>query len=145
MNKGYVYALVNDAMPGIVKIGRTERDVYKRAHELYQTGVPLPFKVLHSVYVPDCVRAEMDLHYAFDDSRVNAGREFFMVDSEDVASMMDEIKEAQIRDLVYEFEPEMSVIWTDHLAELIQMAKAERMRRKSLEVSLEEEIGGTVQ
>ena len=44
-----VYVLTNQAMPGIVKIGMTERDdVQRRMNELYSTGVPLPFRVRHS-------------------------------------------------------------------------------------------------
>ena len=40
-----VYVLTNPAMPGIVKIGMTEReDVQRRMTELYSTGVPLPFE-----------------------------------------------------------------------------------------------------
>ena len=40
-----VYALTNPAMPGIVKIGMTDRDdVKRRMSDLYTTGVPLPFE-----------------------------------------------------------------------------------------------------
>ena len=39
-----VYALTNAAMPGIVKIGMTDRDdIRRRMSDLYTTGVPLPF------------------------------------------------------------------------------------------------------
>ena len=30
---GFVYAIVNDAMPGLVKIGATTRDPIERLHE----------------------------------------------------------------------------------------------------------------
>ena len=40
-----VYALTNPAMPGIVKIGMTDKnDVKERMRDLYTTGVPLPFE-----------------------------------------------------------------------------------------------------
>lgn len=40
-----VYVLTNPAMPGIVKIGKTNReDPQVRMSELYTTGVPLPFE-----------------------------------------------------------------------------------------------------
>ena len=48
-----VYVLTNPAMPGIVKIGKTNRDDPQvRMNELYTTGVPLPFegRSLHEVY-----------------------------------------------------------------------------------------------
>ena len=40
-----VYVLTNPAMPGLVKIGMTDRDdVQRRMSDLYTTGVPLPFE-----------------------------------------------------------------------------------------------------
>jgi hypothetical protein len=35
-----VYVLTNEAMPGLVKIGRTTGDLASRIRGLYQTGVP---------------------------------------------------------------------------------------------------------
>lgn len=49
MNSGnsIIYVLTNDAMPGLIKIGRTSGEsVERRVAELSRaTGVPLPFKV----------------------------------------------------------------------------------------------------
>ena len=43
---GYVYILVNDSMPGLIKIGKTARNSLARAKDLSSsTGVPTPFKV----------------------------------------------------------------------------------------------------
>ena len=43
---GWVYILTNKAMPGLVKIGLTTRDLEEWAAELLgATGVPLPFVV----------------------------------------------------------------------------------------------------
>ena len=42
--QGIVYVLTNPSMPGMVKIGMTERsEMDARLKELYTTGVPLPF------------------------------------------------------------------------------------------------------
>ena len=41
--KGSFYILTNPAMPNMVKIGKTMRDVELRLTDLYSTGVPLPF------------------------------------------------------------------------------------------------------
>ena len=41
---GYVYILSNPAMPGLLKIGYTERDVQERVKELSNTGIPSPFE-----------------------------------------------------------------------------------------------------
>ena len=40
-DEGYVYVLTNEAMPGLVKIGRTTaNDPQTRVSNLYTTGVP---------------------------------------------------------------------------------------------------------
>ena len=43
-----VYLLSNDSIPGWVKIGRTN-SIHRRLKELYNTSVPLPFKVVDSI------------------------------------------------------------------------------------------------
>ncbi|MFN3446329.1 MAG: GIY-YIG nuclease family protein, partial [Bacteroidia bacterium] len=43
MEQGLIYILTNPAMPGLVKIGKTNRaDVKQRMFELYSTGGPVP-------------------------------------------------------------------------------------------------------
>lgn len=78
--KGYVYILINDAMPGLVKIGRTSRDVDLRASELWQTGVPEKFQVFWSFKTPDCVQLEAYVHGDLREYRVSKSREFFKID-----------------------------------------------------------------
>ena len=41
-----IYALRNEAMPRLVKIGRTSRDMTARMWEVYGTGVPLSFECI---------------------------------------------------------------------------------------------------
>ena len=49
-----VYVLTNPAMPGLVKIGMTDRDdVKRRMSDLYTTGVPLPFECLAAREIED--------------------------------------------------------------------------------------------
>ncbi len=79
-NKGIVYLLTNDCMPGIVKIGMTSRDdMDNRLKELYTTGVPLPFDCVYACKV-DCFKElEQALHEAFEPQRINPNREFFSI------------------------------------------------------------------
>jgi len=82
MNRGYVYILTNDAMPGLVKIGRTSREVNVRAAELWQTGVPERFEVDWAFKTPDCVQLERFVHADLKDRRVSRSREFFRAEQE---------------------------------------------------------------
>lgn len=78
---GIVYVLTNDAMPNMVKIGRTSGDgVERRVAELSRaTGIPLPFKVAVARTVHDARVVERALHIAFGPDRVNPAREFFSI------------------------------------------------------------------
>lgn len=78
---GIIYVLTNDAMPGMVKIGRTSGEgVERRVAELSRaTGVPLPFKVAVARSVHDAHKVEKALHMAFAPDRINPSREFFAI------------------------------------------------------------------
>lgn len=80
-SSGFVYLLINESMPGYVKIGQTECNPFVRARELFTTGVPTQFIVARAWFVTDRAKIERLLHDAFDSCRVEAGnREFFRVD-----------------------------------------------------------------
>ena len=86
-----VYVLTNPAMPGIVKIGMTDRpDVQRRMGDLYATGVPLPFDCVIAREIEDREAAEIEraLHTAFGPNRVNPSREFFQVEPERVEVLL---------------------------------------------------------
>ncbi len=76
-----VYVLVNEAMPGLVKIGMTEEsDPATRVTQLYSTGVPFPFDVAYACRVDNADEVERALHVAFSPQRVNPRREFFRIE-----------------------------------------------------------------
>lgn len=75
-----VYILTNEAMPGYIKIGRTDTSVEQRMRELDKTSVPLPFQCYYAARVEDYVKLEKALHTAFGDHRVRSNREFFRLD-----------------------------------------------------------------
>jgi hypothetical protein len=73
-----VYILINEAMPGLVKIGRTNGDsVQARMKQLDTTGLPLPFECFYASEVSDATKVERAIHTAFGDQRVRTNREFF--------------------------------------------------------------------
>ncbi len=79
-----MYVLTNDAMPNMIKIGRTSGGgVERRVAELSRaTGIPLPFKVAVARTVHDARVVERALHIAFGPDRVNPAREFFSITPE---------------------------------------------------------------
>ncbi|MEN9573892.1 MAG: hypothetical protein RL514_1747 [Verrucomicrobiota bacterium] len=79
---GYIYAMVNQSIEGLVKIGKTTREPETRAKELSQaTGVATPFYVAFSIVVSDCNGAEEFVHAYLEQSgfRTSPSREFFQV------------------------------------------------------------------
>ncbi len=81
-----VYILINEAMPGYVKIGLTSGSLEERIRSLDTTGVPLPFECFYAARVNDCRMVEKLLHDTFLDYRVRSNREFFEVSPERVVS-----------------------------------------------------------
>lgn len=80
-----VYVLTNEAMPGIIKIGRTSGDSPQaRMNQLYSPGVPLPFECAFAIKTDDEAGTELEkaLHRAFVENRLNPSREFFWMDAE---------------------------------------------------------------
>ena len=84
-----VYVLRNEAMPNLIKIGKTQqKDLQARMSELYSTGVPFPFECLWAGEVRDCSRIESLIHNAFRNNRVNPKREFFNIEPDQVIPLL---------------------------------------------------------
>jgi hypothetical protein len=95
--KEIIYILINEAMPGYVKIGKTSTSLEQRVKELSSsTSVPLPFTCFYACTVKDASFAERQLHDAFDNNRINPHREFFQISPERVVSAL---KLAEIENL----------------------------------------------
>ena len=92
MSEGIVYVLTNPAMPGMVKIGKTGREVEARLNDLYTTGVPLPFECAYAARVADMDKVEKAFHNAFGPYRVNPRREFFSIEPEQAIGLLDLMK-----------------------------------------------------
>lgn len=82
-----IYILINQAMPGYVKIGRTT-NLNQRLRSLYRTQVPLPFEVFYACTVENGTEVEHWLFDIFKDWRVSQEREFFEVSPESVATAL---------------------------------------------------------
>lgn len=91
---GYVYCLGNGCMPGIYKIGKTERSVMKRAQELSSsTSVPVSFHVLFYVETDSMSDLEQMIHRDLADHRVAPNREFFECDPRIIKDKFEECYE----------------------------------------------------
>lgn len=99
-----VYILVNEAMPGLIKIGRTNGDLAIRIRSLYQSGVPLPFELHFACEVQDSAFVETRLHEAFGDHRVSKSREFFRLAPERAKAALSiaSLREVRLGDEIYE-------------------------------------------
>jgi len=90
---GFVYILSNPSMPGIFKIGSTERSVKERVAELSATtGVPTPFHVEHYILTEDPKSLEHSLHEELSEFRVNGNREFFRIQIDELIQKCENLK-----------------------------------------------------
>mgnify|MGYP003638263902 CR=1 FL=1 len=85
---GYVYAVTNPSIPGLVKIGRTA-NLNRRMDSLFCSSVPHPFKCEAVQEVEDPNAVEATLHGYLSGCRVSSKREFFKVDVEQVKKLFD--------------------------------------------------------
>jgi len=83
-----IYVLINEAMPGYVKIGMTNNALEERIRSLDTTSVPLPFECFYAARVKNAKECERLLHDTFLDHRVRSNREFFEISPERVVSAL---------------------------------------------------------
>lgn len=82
---GFVYVLRNVCMPGIYKIGMTDRAQSQRAEELSNgTAIPTPFEVVCFAEVNEAIKVEREMHARLDEFRVEPNREFFAFTGDDL-------------------------------------------------------------
>lgn len=106
----FVYILENSSMPGLLKIGRTDRSVAERVEELSaHTGVPTGFTVVKEYPVLDSMEAERVVHERLADYRVSENREFFRLESEDAVAIIDSLF-AQVAPKPRDFEREDELV-----------------------------------
>lgn len=73
--RGWVYVVVNRAMPALVKIGYSTKDPVIRARELANTGSPHPYQVIYDALVDNPRLVESQVHEHL--SKLREGREWF--------------------------------------------------------------------
>jgi hypothetical protein len=123
-----VYILTNEAMDGLVKIGRTTTSVEQRIKELDNTSVPLPFQCFYAGEVKDSAFVESHLHQAFSDKRVRGNREFFRIDPNQVKAAI------QIADPT-DVTPRIDIVVDASDVQALKKAAANEERRSRLRFS----------
>ncbi|CAB3730111.1 hypothetical protein LMG22037_05505 [Paraburkholderia phenoliruptrix] len=103
---GFVYVLGNDSMPGIYKIGMTEKAPQERLEQLSSaTSVPEAFNMIFFAQVKNALKVEQEMHRYFEDYRVNDSREFFRAPIRELRDYIDRIVEPWlIYDHMYNYE-----------------------------------------
>lgn len=91
---GYIYCFSNPCMPGIVKIGMTDRTPEARLSEANASDTwrpPTPYKIEFAKKVLDASVKEKILHTLLEEytDRINSRREFFRVSPEKVRIFVD--------------------------------------------------------
>jgi hypothetical protein len=90
---GEIYVLINSAMPGLVKVGKTQSDPIRRASQLSgATGIPEHFQIARTYQVIDVDAAELLAHKVLErtNGRPNDRREFFLGPPEKVVEILDQ-------------------------------------------------------
>ena len=123
-----VYVLTNEAMEGMVKIGRTTTSVEQRIKELDNTSIPLPFQCFYAAEVGNSALVEGKLHRIFSDKRIRANREFFRADANQVREA---IQLAEVKAVT----PKVAIVFDASDVQALQKAVATEERRSRLRFS----------
>lgn len=146
MNPGYVYLFTNAAMPGLIKIGCSQRDRRVRARELYTTGVPLPFDIAFELFSEDHKVLEDRMKTELAAFRVNPVREFFRYPLKDAINILLKLNEPVLQTAalfnairIFDRLKEKYPAWIN--ADIVDIQIVQTHERVWLEVTKEIEVG----
>ncbi|WP_366146088.1 GIY-YIG nuclease family protein [Paraburkholderia sp.] len=93
MSYGFVYVLGHRCMPGVYKVGYTERSPRARVEELNKsTSIPGDFDLICYAEYENPRDREQEIHRLLDAFRVTRDREFFKCDLIHITSLVMERK-----------------------------------------------------
>ena len=127
-----IYILVNEAMPGFIKIGRTN-DINRRIQDLDWTNLPLPFQCFYAAEVANVNFVESQIHSAFADNRVRSNREFFKMNPERVVAI---IKLIEIKNVT----PKQEGVTSPEVKEELEKIYTRRFNFESVEIPVGSEL-----
>ena len=95
--EGFVYALINPSMPGLVKVGMTTGTSEARAKKMSgKTGVPDQFEVLYEFRTDSPRQAEKSVHSWLEGQGFGYKKEFFRAPPKIVIKAMQKIEEEMV-------------------------------------------------
>ena len=130
MTEGYIYCFTNSSMPGILKVGMTERTPETRLGEANASDTwrpPTPYKIEFAKKVSNASGKEKTLHILLEQytERIYPRREFFLVTPEEIRKFFDLMDgEMWIENREEEKEEEEEEEEEDVSSELTQRVKA---------------------
>jgi len=129
---GYVYVLSNPKMPGIVKIGMTDRhNIKERINELSShSGVPAPFRIEYVAQVYNAYSIEQEVHRLLGESSEKS-KEFFNCGLLRAVVAIQKVAERNLLEEEIHFQIDSDTIEGDLKDEAIRIATA-RPRGNSL-------------
>jgi hypothetical protein len=88
----WIYVLVNQSIPGMVKIGMTTNTVEERAKQINSaTGVPTPWIPVYKFRCYGSRYLEQEIHDYLVKDRVNMGREMFSINAITAQSVIEKL------------------------------------------------------
>jgi hypothetical protein len=147
MNSGYVYILINQSFPQLIKIGRTLRDSRARARELSTTGVPTPFQVAFEIFSENHEQLEAAIHAELSAFRLTDRREFFHYPLHEAITKLQELNRATtepgMRFVAEDITARLQEKYSNHLRpDIVAVRIVQVPERVWLEITEEKEIGG---
>ncbi len=91
--KGWIYVFSNRSMPGLIKIGYTDRDPAIRVGEQH-SGLPFPHDLEYEILVDNAYNLEQKIHKKL--RQYNESKEWFKIDIDEAVSIIKEIAQDRI-------------------------------------------------
>ena len=90
MSEGYIYALQNESLKGILKVGNTTRSIPERVSELsHSPSIPTLFKCVYWAKVRYAANYEAHVHVRLQSRKV--GKEFFRLTAEEAQIIISQV------------------------------------------------------
>jgi hypothetical protein len=148
LDVGFVYVMTNPFIPGLVKVGKTNRTPSERSQELSSTGVPGQWIVEFSIFTPNCTALELAAHTVLGQQRVSSDREFFRVTVGDAREKIETLADSlsikypgwpDLEDVKRNLENKISSEKAESSKRYLESRNRDQIRKLEAEISRREE------